>query len=169
LAVFLFLPEVWGLLSHLGGHGLGNLSGYRVTIPPTWFVWNSFNGESSGNSQAFGFAARGIALGSNPFRYDALSSWDIRTTGFNSGFVPGYDRALPKDNEIISRQNFAIEGGNIVCTDYWPSDWHRPRSDAATIAYVICTDTRRLRAGFMGDRSQLPTFYRMINSIKPTR
>jgi hypothetical protein len=169
LPIFLFLPETWGLLSHLDQPQSGHLSGYRVTTPAAWIVLSHDDQQSDGRSWANGIAGRGIGFCVIPLRYDSFSSWSVGTDPFNPSEATNYD-PKPKDAEIISRGHLTIGSESMNCIDYWPSyDWGPPRSEAVTIAHVTCSDTGRLRARFDGDRSQLPTFYRMLSTIKPVR
>jgi hypothetical protein len=169
LPIFLFLPETWGILSHLGQPESGRLSGYRVTTPVTWIVLFYNNQEPDGRSWVNGIAGRGISFGVNPVRYDSLSYWSIGTDPFNPSEASNYD-PKPKDDEIISRHNFTVGSESVDCIDYWPSSaWDPPRTEAATIAHVTCSDASRLRAKFDGQRSQLSTFYRMLSTAKPVR
>ena len=169
LSVFLFLPETWGILSHLGHQPSSRLSGYRVTIPVTWIVLYR-NEESDGRSWVNGIAGRGIGLGGNPLRFDALTSWQVSTSSVGQSETSDYDRWPPKENDIFSRRAIAVGNENLECVDYWPSyDWGPARSEAATIAYVRCSGRTRLSASFDGRRDHLPEFYRMLNGIERTR
>ena len=67
LLVFLFLPEVWGMLSHLGEAHSGNLTGYQVPIPVTWIVLRHDSQQADGWSTVTGFAGRGIGRGLAPY------------------------------------------------------------------------------------------------------
>jgi hypothetical protein len=169
LPIFLFLPETWGLLSHLGHPQSGHLSGYRVAVPAVWIVLYQDDRQADGRSWAHGIAGRGIGFGVNPLRYDSFSSWSVGTDPFNPSEATNYD-PKPKDAEIISRGDLTIGSESMNCIDYWPSyDWGPPRSEAVMIAHVACSNAGRLRARFDGDRSQLPTFYRMLSTVQPVR
>ena len=146
-----------------------DLSGYRVTIPVTWIVLYR-NEESDGRSWVNGIAGRGIGLGGNPLRFDALTSWQVSTSSVGQSETSDYDRWPPKENDIFSRRAIAVGNENLECVDYWPSyDWGPARSEAATIAYVRCSGRTRLSASFDGRRDHLPEFYRMLNGIMKVR
>jgi hypothetical protein len=169
LSVFLFLPETWGILSHFGPKKSSQLSQYRVTIPVTWIVLYR-DGESDGRSWVTGLAGRGIGLGGNPLRFDALSSWQVHTRSLAQPETSDYERWPPKENDILSRRSIAVGNESLECVDYWPSyGWGPARSEAATIAHVECSGATRIRASFDGRRDQLPKFYRMLNGITKTR
>ena len=169
LSVFLFLPETWGILSHLGHQPSNHILGYRVTIPVTWVVLYR-NEESDGRSWVNGLAGRGIGRGANPLRFDSLSSWQVSASSAGQSESSDYDRWAPKEKDILSRHAIAVGNENLECVDYWPSyDWGPARSEATTIAHVQCSGTTRLRASFDGRRDQLPEFYRMLNGITKAR
>jgi hypothetical protein len=170
LSVFLFLPETWGILSHFGPQNSGDLSGYRLKVPATWIVLYRQDEPSDGRSWVTGLAGRGIGLGGNPLRFDALSSWQVHTRSLAQPETSEYDRWPPKENDILSRRLITIGNENLECADYRPSyGWGPARSEAATIAHVQCSGTTRLRASFDGRRDQLPEFYRMLNRITKAR
>jgi hypothetical protein len=169
LSFFLFLPETWGMLSHLSKQPSSYLSGYRVTIPVTWIVLYQ-DEESDGRSWVNGLAGRGIGLGGNPLRFDSLSSWQVSTISVGQSETSDYDRWPPKESDVLSRRAIAIGDESLECVDYWPSyDWGPARSEAATAAHVQCSGSTRLRASFDGRRDQLPEFYRMLNGITKVR
>lgn len=165
LLVFLFLPETWGILSHVNQAQFANLPGYRVPIPATWIVLFHGNQPEGGGSWVNGIAGRGIAFGVRPYlkMRVPLSSWDIRTQ-------PLRDTEVPKDDDAIARRVFTIGSESITCLDYWPSYLVRPVNvETSPIAYVECGGAGRLRAGFFGERDQLATFYRMLEGITPAK
>jgi hypothetical protein len=167
LLAFLFLPEVWGGLSHLKYRGLGNLSGYQVKVPEAWIVSYKENARSDGSSWVNGFTGRGIGRGGNPFRNDALSYWRVGTSSFNQSERTDYDRWPPTPGEIINRRTFALANERIECTDYWSHQrWGLTQSEAAALAQVSCDSTGRFRASFYGSRRQLPEFYGMLGQVK---
>src|SRR5437899_226188 len=80
LPVFLFLPEIWGIYSHLSQPRSGNLAGYRVPIPSSWIVLDRDHQKANGKSWVTGMTGRGIGFGPKPYlQEDWLSSWEIRT------------------------------------------------------------------------------------------
>ncbi len=164
LLVFLFLPEIWGILSHVNQAQSANLPGYRVPIPATWIVLFHGNQPEGGGSWVNGIAGRGIAFGVRPYlkMRVPLSSWDIRTQ-------PLRDTEAPKDDDVIARRVFAIGGESITCLDYRSSSLVRPVHVETSIAYVECSGTGRLRASFFGERNQVARFYRMLEGITPAQ
>jgi hypothetical protein len=170
LSVFLFLPETWGILSHLGPQNSDDLSGYRVRIPATWVILFRWDEQSDGRSSVNGVAGRGIGFGTNPLRFDSLSSWQVQTTSFGQSGMTESDRWHPNESEILGRRALTIGNENLACVDFWPSyDWGPARSEAVVIAHVQCSGTTQFRASFDGRRDQLPEFYQMLNGITKAR
>jgi hypothetical protein len=118
LSFFLFLPETWGVLSHLGNQNSGELSGFRARVPATWIVLSQ-DEQPDGRSWITGLTGRGIGLGGNPLRFDSLSSWQISTRSFDQSEAY-YDRWLPKESEVLSRRALTIGNESLACLDYWP-------------------------------------------------
>jgi len=167
LPIFLFLPETLGLVSHVQRSQLGNLSGYRLTLPLTWMVQYQSVDRSGGRSFVSGIAGRGIARGVNPFRWDSLSSWTFGTEAYSpsEGDAP---RFLPKEYKVIRQRNFSIGNEQITCIDYTPSYdyWPNPDPDPA-IAHVNCSGPGRFYARIEGDRADLAGFYEILSNMTP--
>jgi len=167
LLVFLFLPEIGGILSQVSSARPASLLGYRVPIPRTWIVRSQWDEQETGRSWVAGWASRGIAFGVRPYlRMRApLSSWDIRTTPYLQSEENATDRRLPRDSEVIGQRVLRIGSENVTCLDYWPSYLSRPEHvETSPLAYVECAGDR-LRAGFDGQRNQVATFYKMLEGI----
>ena len=164
LPIFLFLPETWGLASHVRWPRCGVLAGYRVGVPQTWYIFYHQDEQADGRSYVDGVAGRGVALGGNPFRYGSLSWWSIGTSGKER---TDYDWWPPKPGDIFGQRMVKIGSGTLTCVDYLPSyrGWMPPRSQAETIAHIDCSGVGRLHASFDGPRYQLDAFYRMLAGI----
>lgn len=67
LIVFLWLPELWGTVTHLTQPHAGNLSGYRVPIPVGWIIFESIPPTSAGESFVAGFHLQGIHFDVKPY------------------------------------------------------------------------------------------------------
>ena len=171
LLVFLFLPEIWGILSQVSSARSWGLLGYSVPIPRTWIILARWDERETGRSWVTGLASRGIAFGVTPYwRMRApLSSWDVRTTPYLQSEANATDRRSPKDREIIGRHVLSIGSENVTCLDYWPSYRSRPEHvETSQFAYVECSGNR-LVAGFDGERNQVATFYRMLEGTTPAK
>ncbi len=165
LSIFLFLPETWGLFSHFAQTDMKSISGYRVTIPPTWII--TFHHEfPDGSSGVSGICGKGIGRGVNPLRYDSLSSWSLGTDSYDQQRRKYYHR--PEESDVLRRTDLTVGGEPMSCFDYWPTyDYGPGRSESSRIAHVTCSGSGRQYADFDGMRSQLPAFYEMLTSIKP--
>jgi hypothetical protein len=168
LLLFLFLPEVWGLLSHLSHPRSGKLSGYRVSIPATWIILSHNDQRRTGKSLLEGLAGRGIGFGPTPYlRADVpLFSWVIGTVRYDwPAEVNDSSRRLA-DDFISTRRDFKIGSESVTCYEYWPSLLAQPdRIDDSTIAFVKCSGASRLYASLIGKRMHIPIFYQMLSSI----
>jgi len=168
LLLFLFLPETWGLLSHLTQPRSGELSGYRVSVPATWIILSHNDQHGTGESLLAGLAGRGIGFGPTPYlRADVpLSSWVIGTERYDRQGKVGESSGRPSDDVVIARRDFAMGGESVTCYEYWPSFLPRPdRIGDSTLALVECSGTGRLYASLSGKRIHIPIFYRMLSSI----
>lgn len=170
LPIFLFLPETWGMASHVRWPRAGMLAGYRFRVPATWYIFYNYS-DADGRSSAYGIAGRGIGFGGNPFDLDSLSSWSVGTKSVDGNERTDYDRWPPKPDEIFGQRVIKIGGGTLTCVDYLPSygGWAPPRSHAATIAHVDCSGVGRLYANFDGPRYQLNEFYRVLDGISEVK
>lgn len=168
LLVFLFLPEIWGALSHLGQPRSGDLIGYRVPVPATWIVLYHGDYGADGKSYVDGIAGRGIGFGMNPLRYDSLSAWSVGTKSFSQSGNTYNEPWMPMQREVVNQRVFTAGGESVTCVDYsWPAyDRVTPRPDAARIAHVSCKGSNRLEASFDGSSVLLPSFYRMLEGIR---
>lgn len=176
LPLFLFLPEVWGMLSHLGATHSGDLAGYRVPIPATWIVLRHDNQSADGWSTVTGLAGRGIGRGIAPYlsRRLPFSSWAIETDSYDpSKGSPAARWRRPSDDEVTSRRSLMIGADSIACLDYWPAYLRTgphqqiQQFDDLSVAYIECSNGRRFRAGFFGIRGQVATFYEMLGRTIP--
>lgn len=166
LPIFLFLPETWGLASHVRWPRGGVLAGYKVRVPATWYIFCHYSG-ADGRSYVNGIAGRGIGFGGNPFHPDSLSWWSIGTKSVDENERTDYDFWPPKPGDIFGQREVKIGGGTLTCVDYLPSygGWVPPRSQTATIAHIDCSGVGRLHANFEGPRYQLKAFYRVLDGI----
>lgn len=170
LLSFLFLPEIWGMLSHLSQPHSGNLPGYQVSIPSTWIVLRHDN-QADGRSWVTGLAARGMGRGISPYLrgHPLLSSWDIETEPYVESDESTRTRWTPEDSDVISRRVFTIGDDQLTCLDYRPSYLHYGDFSEPSAASVRCSNGKRLSASFSGGRRQLAAFYEMLAGISPKR
>jgi hypothetical protein len=177
LLVFLFLPELWGMLSHLSQSHPGNLSGYQVPIPLTWIVLRHDSQRADGWSTVTGFAGRGMGRGAAPYlRWSPpFSSWDVETDSYAESERSFARWRMPSDDEVKARRSFMIGSDSVTCLDYWPSylstgPYQRTQQfDDLSVAYIECSDGRRFHAGFFGIRGQVAEFHEMLARTLKTK
>ena len=172
LLVFLFLPEAWGILSHVGHPRAGNLPGYRVEIPTTWIVWYKNTNESNGEAWVTGYAGRGIGFGINPLtHWGWLSHWHIGTAPFNQSQASDYDRWTwtPTKDEIRNQRIVTIAGERLTCLESVYSTQLDFASYMPPIEQIMCSGSGRLYASFAGTPNQIPTFYQMLDHIRSVK
>jgi hypothetical protein len=170
LLVFLFLPEIWGMLSHLSQPHSGNLPGYEVSLPATWIILRHEN-QMNGRSWVTGLAVRGMGRGVTPYlRGDPpLSSWDIEADSEVESDESMRTRWSPEHSDVISRRVFVIGNDQLTCLDYRPSYLHYGDFPEPSAAFVRCSDGKRLSASFTGKRKQVAAFYEMLSGITPKK
>jgi hypothetical protein len=177
LAVFLFLPQIWGVLTHLQQPQAGRLPGYQIPIPATWVVLSQQVDSATGHSWVGGLAAQGINTGLMSFFRWSLPffSWDVETEPY-SQFLNPNDRfrtgrwRQPRDDQVIARRVFTFSNASLACLEYLPDHFGRtgPNGGESPIAYIECSGLDRLHASFVGERSYVPAFYKMLAGIVKT-
>lgn len=165
LTVFLFLPEVWGFLTHVQRPRAGQLPGYEVTIPPTWIIVSQYTNSLTGASGLGGIAVRGMALGFKRYLHPGdlpTSSWGVEIAELDEPKHWSLTRG-----PALARRDFPIGKATLTCLEYRPS-WSRPtRADAEPLALIECAGSERLHASFLGERIHVPAFYGMLAGMTP--
>jgi hypothetical protein len=165
LTVFLFLPEVWGVLTHIQQPEAGQLPGYEITIPPTWVILYHGADSQTGAAIVDGMAVRGMGLDVRRYLHFGdlpLSSWDVGIAEF--GTVQEA-RVQSNSGERITQHDFQVGKGTLICFE---SNCARARwlhSSTEPLADVECSGPNRLRARFIGERVHLPSFYEMLSKM----
>ncbi len=164
LAVFLFLPEVWGLLTHMQRPQAGRLLRYDVTVPPTWIIVSSRTSFTEG-SWVNGIAWRGMGLGVK--RY--LHFGDLPVSSWGVGFTELDEPELRPSNrdDAVARRDFQIGRAKLTCFEYRLSRSRPMRAGAEPLALIYCSGSDRLSAKFIGDRIQASAFYGMLAKMTP--
>lgn len=168
LAVVLFLPETWGLITHLRHPKTSQLAGYHVSVPITWIVLSTEMDSATGRSVVNGLAG----LGCSSFRCLLLRGdfslfyWGLETEPFNQiqNESPGYGAGRMPPTKPIDQRVFKLGDSTLTClefvTEYTPFESGTFR--------VECSDSGRLHATFLGERRYIPTFYDLLAGIKKT-
>jgi hypothetical protein len=166
LLTFLFLPEAWGVLSHLYRRQIrtANLGGYHVPIPLTWVLINEWS-QSNGESSASGLIFRGIGIKWQAYLHvdPPLSWWVIRIEQAAPTREPRH--IFPTPHEIIGQRTFTIGNESITCVEYWPLHSTRPLHIEDSTAFVDCAGSKRFYASIVGEKTKLPAFYNMLEHI----
>ena len=169
LLVFSFLPETWGIVSHLMNPRAGAVGAYHVAVPITWVVLQHDKRPEGDETYTIGLAGRGIALELGRYLHNdlPLSLWNIRITESSRSQEYTYRRWAPKDSEILARRAFTIGDERVTCQEYWPSYLARPEHvETAPSVFIECSGTRRLSASLVGERIHASAFYRMVEGIR---
>ncbi len=174
LAVFSFLPETWGFMSHLQQPSAVRLlgyetrvPGYEIRVPLSWTI--SFQGSNSmtGASWVFGWAARGPGFGIRRYLHPGdlpFSSWSVEIAESDKQSA---EFGRSSGNGGASRHDFQIGKGRLTCFESQTPRARWLHSSAEPLAFVECSGPDRLRASFMGEKTHLATFYAMLESITP--
>lgn len=155
LLALLFLPTVWGVVSHILHPAATVLGGYRLDLPASWVVLEA------GDNLVFG------AVASSPLQSPArwlrygevpISRWDFSVhPGATSDGPPSEHRKT-----VLERRSFDTRRGPINCIRYWP-DWVVQQDPA--YAFVTCSGPDGFRAYLYGGASPTAAFYGVIESV----
>lgn len=160
LFVFLYLPQVWGLVSRAANPHAGDLKGYTVTVPRTWPVLGS-----SGKAVS-GLALTSIASGLNRYRHFdiPLSFWYVHLpTEPVNDWTPYQKRAE------LARRTFALGNETLTCIEMGkPPELHYSFPARSRYAEIKCVSTGPFRASFFGEREHVDAFYHMLSTVTRT-
>ena len=164
LLFFLFLPEVWGMLSHLGVPQSGNCSGSQLPIPPSWIVLRHDNQAANGWSISSGLAGRGIWHGWSPYLRGPMPfiSWSFGTKSRDEDASMNA-QSRTKDDEIIGQRVFTIGLGNVSCVEYKPTYLSSLYNRWGE--HIDCSDSGRFFANYAGPKPQVEKFYEVLGGI----
>jgi hypothetical protein len=170
LLVYLFLFQIWGLLSHVAQPRAGDLPGYRVPIPATWIILDRWEGEN-GESALWGMASQRTCV--DPYAPSylptvCLSGWDIRSEHFGQASETPIFRRHPTeipgrwyDEGVIDRREFRVGGETVACQKFRPPS----HVDNSSLTYIECSGTGRLRAHIRGPGGPIPAFFEMLSGV----
>jgi hypothetical protein len=160
LLAFLFLPEIWALVSHTVHYGEKRVAGYQLVLPITWVVL-----ASSEDRFVYGVAASGMAR--EPKRWVAdhgipISGW-VFSVDDGRDFAP---RPKHESDEILEMRSFLSGNESISCTRYWPK-W-LGKADSR-YAFVDCSGPHGFAAYMEGEARDVSTFYGVLYRIQSVR
>jgi len=155
LTLFLFLPEVWGLLTHLRQPRAGELPGYQVIIPATWIIVSHYENSLTGSFGASGIVGDGLGIAVRRYLHPRdlpLSSWGVGVSDEPQRIPRRWVLSL---GEVRAHHEFQIGKTALSCSEYLPS-WG---------VFVECSNSDRLHATFTGEKVHVPAFYKMVAGI----
>lgn len=168
LAVVLFLPQAWGLLTHLRHPETSRLAGYHVSVPISWIILSTEVDATTGRSIASGIAGRGCSsvrclwLGGD----FSLFYWELETEPYgqfrNQDNRDEAGRMSPR--KPIDQRVFQLGDSTLTCLEF-ASDYSPFRSAASRIE---CSGFGRLHGSFFGETRYIPAFYQMLGGIAKT-
>lgn len=170
LLAVLFLDQTWAIASHLFHPGSGKLIGYRISVPLNWTV--GFGMPHLTRDQTWSFvsaqrirgalgAGRDVYLGRKP----SLVISEMAFYGA-SGRQVETNRHSPFGNydTLISSRTSTFGKETITCSDYAPHYEH-----VNGFREISClTPKGDFSCFFSGDETDVPQFYRTLQSVTPT-
>ncbi len=157
LIAFLFLPELAGILSHCATGRSATLNGYRIHIPLTWTITYK-NAESVQVLYSKGIARIGVRpylRGEEP-----LESVLFSIDSINNDLLLAHSKRL-------STADVRSKTHTFTCFDLAPFYDVARHSWSSRHALVTCiAKTGDFYASFDGDRSDLQSFYDVLESTK---
>lgn len=158
---FLFLPELFGVATHVLPAKPAVLNGYLIHRPITWMVFDAVIPSNKELQNAAAFEFKG------PLR-----------SGF-SGFLGLYPQAsamsfsFPRDSEgpfreggeALAIRTFQIGNESVICREYVRVSSHITE-DPNNQAVDCRSATGRFFASFYGNRSSVSEFYETLRNIR---
>ena len=176
LVTLLFEPLTCAVVAHLRHGRTEGLSHYRIRIPWNWWLCGRED-EGEGRREFGLLSGRGIAQG-------GLGLYLIGRPPLSGAVFSnyGYDAALEDERQFkqpadegggrISVRQFQVGDALMTCREYLPRDrwWWVVRKNPP-LWEVDCLTTREsgagdLSASFIGQKEDVPSFYRIIDRIE---
>ena len=161
--IFLFLPEMFGVGTHVLYPGPATLHGYEVRLPLAWMAFGYSGSGDAASSYVYSLEVQG------PLRSGLSRYWHglPRTSGmsFWTNRAPG--RAFPEDSrgETLSARTFQFGAESVKCREYVPVFLHFTE-DKDTRAVDCSSASSSFSASFHGDKGSVPRFYRTLQNIR---
>ena len=160
LAIFLFLPEAAGFVSHLVSGRSVRLHQYRLKTPLTWIV------ASSSNSSAWVIATKGIG------RVGLRSYWQGEEPVSEMSFYAGPDSSplggwYLAHAKILSKPTMELGPEKLTCWDIVPYADTRMSPMDPSFAEILCSSEQNdFAANFVGTRSDSSAFHELLHSAR---
>lgn len=169
LLAVLFLDQTWAIASHLFHPGSGKLIGYRVSVPLNWTVHFGMPYLTTDQTWSFVSAkrirgalrgARDAYLGRKP---DLVIS-EMAFYGASGIQVEANRHSAFGHDTLISSRTSTFGKETITCSDYAP---HYER--VTGFREISClTPKGDFSCFFSGDETDVPQFYRTLQSVTRT-
>ena len=170
LLAVLFLDQTWAIASHLFHQGSGKLIGYRISVPLNWTVGFGMPYLTKDQTWSFVSAHRikgalGAAQDAYLGRKPGLVISEMAFYGA-SGETVEANRHSPfgSYDTLISSRTSTFGKETITCSDYAHHYEH-----ANGFREISChTPKGDFSCFFSGDETDVPQFYRTLQSVTPT-
>jgi len=152
LLAFLFLPQVWGLASHVVHFNEKRIAGHRLVLPTSWVVL--------GVEDRFVYGVTVSGIAQEPRKW---ISADIPISGWSFSDQSGFaSQSMPND-EILETRSFLSGNDSIRCTRYSQKRLGKPDS---RYVFIKCSGVRGFTADLIGEARDIPKFYDVLNRIR---
>jgi hypothetical protein len=162
LGVFLFFPELLGVVSHLPGQP--SLDHYRLEIPLTWIIVydnQTYVDSRLVRSDTWIVATKGIARAGLSTYWHKEEPVSEITLSFAPHDSP--DEWFPEHAKVLSRQELLLGNETVICWDIIPYADTRPKPIDPAFAEIICpAGENGFGAHFSGWRIDYPLFYKAL-------
>jgi hypothetical protein len=162
LGVFLFFPEILGIVSHLPGQP--SLDHYRLEIPLTWIIVydnQTYVDSRLVRSDTWIVATKGIGragLGAYWHKEEPVSEITFYFAPHDSP-----DAWFPEHAKVLSTQELLLGNETLICRDIIPYPDTRPKPINPAFAEIICPAGKNgFGAHFSGWRTDYPMFYKAL-------
>lgn len=156
----LFLPETFGVATHLLRPGPARLSPYDVHLPLSWMA---FYVSDSRWYSTEAFQCKG------PLRSGFRRYWHLAplASGMNFWVARNRGQFFPenRDGETISVRTFQLGSETLSCREYVHVSSHF-ENDKDLRACDCRNVSGTFEASFFGDKSSVPEFYRTLQNIR---
>ncbi len=170
LAVFLFLPEFFAVVTHVFRRGPAKLIGYEIAFPATWIPTGEVTDDTQTWASASAVDCRG-PLRSGIRRYwflDLRASAVVVITWSSESDARRHNALRRNTNTPLSSRSVLLGGDPAICREYPHdyTDWAPTRN----LRRIECsTSDERLFVSFNGDKADVTEFYRNLERIRKLR
>ncbi len=161
--IFLFLPEMFGIGTHVLYPGPAKLHGYEVRLPLTWIAFGYSGSGDTASSYLYSLEVQG------PLRSGLRRYWHgvPRASDMSFRTTRARERALPEDlrGETLSVRTLQFGAESVRCREYIQV-FLNFTEDKDTRAVDCRNASSSFSASFYGDKGSVPEFYRTLQNIR---